>query len=508
MSDRSLPDPAAPDDAGPGGARGSVGLVIGSVATLLLLASLDQTIVSTALPTIVADLGGLDHLAWVVTAYLLTSTVVAPLYGKLGDLYGRRTMVFVSVGLFLLGSLLCGLAGSMEALIAARAVQGLGGGGLFVLALSVVGDVIPPRERGKVQGMFAAVFSVSSLVGPLIGGWFVQVASWHWIFLINLPIGILAFAGFAIGFEGRRSENRPRIDWAGAALLSVALASLTLLTSLGGQSFGWLSATAITLGAATLGATVAFVWVESRALEPILPLGLFRSNIFVVTSILGVVTGASMLAAIIFLPLYLQLAQGYSPLVSGLLLAPMTVGIIAATTVAGSTMRRSGRYRRLVVAGMALLVPAATGFWLLSVTTPLALFLAILVVYGFALGLMFPVLTTAVQNAVPRAQLGTATAAGVMFRQIGGSLAVAIFGAMLAARLGFAQGPEAAPGALAALDAATRTAIAETIVHALAPIYGIVAILGALGVVIAMRLVEVPLQGQPKDDTPPPAEAL
>lgn len=493
MSSPTVPTPPAEGGETPQPSRGSVSLVIGSVATLLLLASLDQTIVSTALPTIVADFGGLDHLSWVVTAFLLTSTVAAPLYGKLGDLYGRRAMVFVSVGLFLLGSLLCGLAGSMEALIAARAVQGLGGGGLFVLALSVVGDVIPARERGKVQGMLAAVFSVSSLLGPLIGGWFVQIASWHWIFLINLPIGILAFIGFAISFEGSVSDSRPRIDWAGAAMLSVALGSLTLLTSLGGQSFAWNSAIAVAMGVATVLGTVGFIWVESRALEPILPLALFRSNVFVVTSILGMLTGAAMLAAIIFLPLYLQLARGYSPLMSGLLLAPMTIGVVAATTVSGTTMRKTGRYRRLVIGGMAVLTPAATGFWLMGVATPLPLFLTILVAYGFGLGLMFPVLTTAVQNAVPRAQLGTATAAGVMFRQIGGSLAVAVFGAILAANMGATLSPEAGPGALATLDADTRAAMATSIVGALTPIYGIVAMLALMGVLIATRLAEIPL---------------
>ena len=250
---------------------------------------MDQTIVSTALPTIVADLGGMDHLSWVVTAYVLTSTVVAPLYGKLGDLYGRRNMVFVSVTLFLLGSVLCGVAGSMTSLIASRALQGLGGGGLFVLALSVVGDVIQPQDRGKVQGVFAAVFSVSSVIGPLVGGWFVQYVNWHWIFFINLPIGLIAVVIFATNFKPRGIRVKHRIDWAGAITLTLALGALTLVTSLGGRSFDWASPQSVGLITLSVASLAAFLWIETRASEPILPLGLFKLNVFWVTCVIGFV---------------------------------------------------------------------------------------------------------------------------------------------------------------------------------------------------------------------------
>ncbi len=481
----------------------SVRLVILSIGLLLLLAALDQTIVSTALPTIVADLGGLDHLSWVVTAYILSSTVVAPIYGKLGDLYGRRNTVVVSVGLFLLGSALCGLATSMTFLILARALQGLGGGGLFVLALSVIGDVIAPRDRGKIQGVFAAVFGVSSVIGPLIGGWFVEVFSWHWIFYINIPLGGLAVAGFLASFKplGRRVGHS--IDWWGAATLSVSLASLTLVTSLGGRSYGWTSPQMLGLAAAAIAAGAAFVAIERRADEPILPLELFRLNVFWVTSIIGFIAGASMFGAITFLPIYLQIAQGASPTVSGLMLIPMTAGILVASTLAGRHMGRTGRYRQIPVIGTSFIV---LGMLLLSRIEPdtsVPVFSLSLACVGLGMGCIFPVVTTAVQNAVPREVLGTATAAGLLFRQIGGSLAVAAFGALFAARLAGAMGGfelnggEIGPQMMAGLSPEMRGTVALQVADALRPIFWIAAGLGGLGLLFSLILEEVPLLSRP-----------
>lgn len=496
------PQKPSPDAQNPdaGGARtGSTRMVIGSVAMLLLMAALDQTVVSTALPTIVSDLGGLEQLSWVVTAYILASTVAAPLYGKLGDIYGRRVMVFISVGLFLFGSLLCGISDSMTFLIVARAVQGLGGGGLFVLALSVVGDVLSAAERGKVQGMFAAVFSISSMIGPLMGGWFVEVFSWHWIFLINVPVGIVAVISFAASFPAQTMTRKHKIDWAGAVALSVVLASLTLVTSLGGHGFAWTSLPALGLMALTLLSLAGFIVIESRAEEPILPLGLFRGNVFRNTGILSFLIGACMLGAVTFLPIYLQIARGVTPMVSGLLLAPMTLGIILATTISGRYMRNTGRYSVLAKFGMPILMLGALCLTQIAVDTSLWLFSGVLVVFGFGMGLVFPILTTAVQNAVPRALLGTATASGVMFRQIGGSLAVAVFGAMMTARLSAGLGgqndlaSEMAPQALARLDPALREGIAETVVNAIAPVYWVVAALGLAGFGVSWLLKEIPL---------------
>lgn len=478
----------------------SARIVIGSIAVLLLLSALDQTIVSTALPTIVADLGGLDHLSWVVTAYILTSTIAAPLYGKLGDLYGRRNMVFISVAIFLLGSVLCGMASSMGFLIFARALQGLGGGGLFVLALSIVADVIPPRDRGKVQGIFAAVFSISSVVGPLMGGLFVEHFSWRWIFYINLPLGLAAVIGFALGFHptGRRANHS--IDYAGAVALSIGLGALVLFTSLGGNTLPWTSAESLGLLALALLALAGFALIEARAAEPILPLGLFRQNVFTVTSAIGFVAGAAMMGSITFMPLFLQIAKGVSPTISGLQLIPMTAGILVSSNVAGRYMGRTGRYRILPIFGTAALTLGMVLLYTMTDATPYPLIGAYLAVVGLGMGCIFPVVTTAVQNAVSRDLLGTATAAGLMFRQIGGSLAVALFGALftgrLAARLGDLPGNpggEIGPQMLKTLPESMRDQVVAAVVHALHPIFLIAAGIAILGLIFSVLLKEIPL---------------
>ena len=481
---------------------GSTRLVLFSIGLLLLLASLDQSIVATALPTIVSDLGGIDHLSWVVTAYILTSTIVAPLYGKLGDLYGRRNTIFVSVALFMAGSVLCGIATSMTFLIIARAIQGLGGGGLFVLALSVVGDVVPPRERGKVQGIFAAVFSTSSVLGPLAGGWLSENANWHWIFFINIPLGLIAVLGFAASFKPRGTRTSHQIDWFGAITLTLFLGSLTLLTSLGGRSFSYTSPEGLTLAALSLISILAFIQIERRAAEPILPMWLFKMNVFWVTSIIGFIVGASLFGALTFVPLYLQIAKGTTPTESGLLLIPLTVGILTASTLSGIYMGRTGKYWSLPVIGMSLLFIGMMLMTRLSQDTSTVVFSLSLIMVGLGMGCVFPVATTAVQNAVPRETMGTATAAGIMMRQTGGALGVAAFGALFTHRFMTGLGDSAAsigdisqigPQTLASLPPDVQAQLATSVISAIAPIYWIAAALALVGLGFALMLKEIPL---------------
>ena len=497
-----MSSPSTPAASGAVQGASSVRLVIASVAVLLLLAALDQTIVSTALPTIVADLGGLDHLSWVVTAYILASTIVAPLYGKLGDLYGRRRMVIVSVSIFLLGSILCGMAQSMTFLIGARAIQGLGGGGLFVLALSIIADVLPPESRGRVQGVFAGVFGVSSVIGPLIGGWFVEVASWHWIFYVNLPFGLAALAGFIWGFHAPTERVAHEIDYAGAGFLSLSLGSLILVTSLGGRSFGWTDGPSFGLITLAVVALLAFLWVESRADEPVLPLGLFRNNVFNITSAIGFVSGAMMFGTVTFMPVWLQMARGATPTESGWQMIPLTMGILASSTVAGRYMGRTGRYRILPRVGLAIAAFGMAVLTQLDPAMPGPLIWAALLAIGAGMGTIFPVVTTAVQNTVPRQQIGTATAAGLMFRQVGGSVAVAAYGAIFAAGMAASLGAagngavhvaELGPKMMASLDAADKALVGQAVSGSLHPVFWISLVLVAIGFVLTFVLEEVPL---------------
>lgn len=455
-------------------------MIIAAVAVMLLLASLDQTIVSTALPTIVADLGGLDHLSWVVTAYLLTATVTAPLYGKLGDLYGRKVMMQLSVSLFLFGSALSGLSTTMWFLIAARALQGVGGGGLFVLALTVIGDVIPPRERGRIQGIFGGVFGFSSVIGPLAGGFFVDNLSWRWIFYINLPLGIAALVVFGLAFKPRGTRHKHRIDYAGAAFLSVGLSAIVLLTSLGGRTFGWGSPVILALIALSLVCTLTFILVESKASEPILPLALFRVNNFWVMSIVGFAVRAAMFGAIVFLPLYLQVAKGVSPTASGLQMVPLMAGILTGSIGAGQIMTKTGHYKYLPRIGTFILVFGMLWLTQLRPDTPTLTVMAMMAVVGVGIGPTMSVGTTSIQNAVPREMLGVGTAGFTLFRQIGGALGVSLFGALFSDRLATAIGGQMPAGfnsgklnahLVAALPPPVKQVVLEAFTTALHPVF-------------------------------------
>lgn len=410
-------------------------LVFFGLMTGMLLAALDQTIVATALPTIVGELGGLDHLSWVVTAYLLTSTVSTPLYGKISDLYGRRIVFQAAIVIFLVGSVLTGAAQDMLQLVIFRGIQGVGGGGLMAMAFVIIGDVVSPRERGRYTGYLGAVFALASVAGPLLGGFFVDNLSWRWVFYINLPVGLVALAVTSSVLRLPFATRRHRIDVEGAALLVAGVSCLLLVLVWGGSEYPWTSPLILGLAVAGAGLTAAFLAWEARVAEPILPPRLFRDRTFAVSSALAFLIGSAMFAGIVFLPLFLQVVSGASATDSGLLLLPLIAGIMATSITSGRVIARTGRYKAWPVAGMAI---SALGMWLLSLmdatTGRLESSLSMLVL-GIGIGMVMQVLVLAVQNAVPYTDLGVATSASSFFRSMGGSFGVAVFGAILSARL-------------------------------------------------------------------------
>ena len=401
----------------------------------MFLAALDQTIVSTALPTIVGDLGGLNHLSWVVTSYLLASTVSTPLYGKLGDMMGRKPVFLAAILIFLAGSMLAGLSQSMGELIGFRALQGIGAGGLMVGAQAIIGDIVPPRERGRYMGLIGSVFAVASIAGPLLGGFLVDNLSWRWVFYVNMPVGALAVLIVVTRLHLHTPTVRHRIDLLGAGLLSGGVGALILLTTWGGNQYAWGSTTIVGLGVAGTALLVAFVWWENRASEPILPPALFRSKVFSVANAMGFTIGMAMFGAIVFIPLFLQIVYGASPTSSGLRMLPLMAGLLVAAIASGRAISRIGRYKIFPIAGTATLV---VGMYLLSLlrvgTAPWLASVYILVV-GVGIGLVMQVLVLVVQNDARPQDIGVATSTATFFRSVGGSFGVAIFGTIFASRL-------------------------------------------------------------------------
>ncbi len=411
-------------------------IIIAALLLGMLLAALDQTIVATALPTIVGALGGAQHISWIITAYLLAATVSTPLWGKLGDLYGRKAFFQVSIAIFLVGSALSGLATSMLWLILSRALQGLGGGGLMVGAQAIVGDVVSPRERGKYQGLFGAVFAVTTVIGPLIGGLLTQHASWRWVFYVNLPIGAVGLVVTAIVLPGNLTRVRRKIDYWGTLFLALGVTALVLLTSLGGTSYPWNSKWTYILGASAVVLLGMWALVERRVPEPVLPLRLFANRVFAATSAIGFVVGFAMFGAITYLPVFLQVAKGASPTGSGMQMLPMMAGVLVTSIGSGFLISRWGRYKVFPVVGTAVMT---VGLYLMStvgVATPDGLMYLYMVLFGAGLGGVMQVLVIAVQNAVQHRDLGIATAGATFFRQIGGSFGTAVFGAIFANLLG------------------------------------------------------------------------
>jgi EmrB/QacA subfamily drug resistance transporter len=443
-------------------------IVFAGLMLVTLIAALDATIVATALPTIAGDLGGLNHIAWVTTAYLLAETVVTPLYGKLGDLYGRRLVLQSALVVFLIGSALCGLSHTFVMLIAFRAVQGLGGGGLMVTAQAAIGDVVSPRARGRYQGAFGAVFGVATVIGPLLGGWLTTSLSWRWIFYINIPIGVAAFAVLAVSFPKVVGEAHHRIDYFGTGLLAVALASLVLMVTLGGTTYPWGSAEILGLAAATVVALIGFVLVERRAAEPIIPLRLFRNEVFVSTGIVALLVGFAMFGAITFLPLYFQVVKGASPTASGLDLLPLMAGLLLTSLVGGMLVSKTGRYRVFPILGTGVMTIGLFLLHRLSADTSTGLAALYMFITGMGIGLVMQVLVVAVQNAVGYEDLGVATSGNTLLRNIGASVGTAaigtIFASQLASRIAEAF-PQAPAGSLstAHLNAEAVAKLPETV---------------------------------------------
>jgi len=472
----------------------------------MLLAALDSTIVSTALPTIVSEMGGLEHLAWVVTGYLLAQTIVTPVYGKLGDLYGRKIVMQSAIVLFLIGSALCGLSQNMTQLILFRAIQGMGGGGLVVTTQAVVGDIVPPRDRGRYQGIFGAVFGLSSIAGPLLGGYFTTHLSWRWIFYVNLPVGIAALVVLAATLPSFSRRVVHAIDYAGAGLLAVVLSSITLLSDLAGATYPWSSPMSIGLIAVSLLSLVLFAVVERKAAEPVLPLHLFRQRTFVVTSAVGLIVGFALFGSVTYFPLYLQVVKGVTPTGSGMQMVPMMGGMLVTSIMSGQLISRTGRYKIFPLLGTAIMT---VGLFLLSRLTPESTNTTaslLMLILGVGLGMVMQVLVIAVQNDVDYHDLGVATSGATLFRLIGGSLGTAILGAIFAGRLtanllrllppGTATGEarDMSVQALLQLPSSTRALYADAFTSSLDTVFLVATVVCAIGFVLTWFLPERPLR--------------
>ncbi|WNM34843.1 MFS transporter [Streptomyces sp. Li-HN-5-11] len=510
------PSAPPPPHGGTGAARpehvsGNVLVSIGALLLGMLLAALDQTIVSTALPTIVSDLGGLEHLSWVVTAYLLASTAATPLWGKLGDQYGRKKLFQTAIVIFLVGSALCGMAQNMPELIGFRALQGLGGGGLMVLSMAIVGDVVSPRERGRYQGLFGAVFGATSVLGPLLGGLFTEHLSWRWVFYVNLPVGVVALAVIAAALHIPRRSQRHVIDYLGTLLIASVATCLVLVASLGGTTWGWGSPQII--GLAVLGVVLAgaFVAVERKAAEPVLPLRLFRVRTFALSAVISFIVGFAMFGAMTYLPTFLQVVHGVSPTLSGVHMLPMVFGMLLASTGSGQIVSRTGRWKVFPVVGTAVTTIGLLLLHRLDEHSSAAEMSGYFFVFGLGLGLVMQVLVLIVQNAVGYEDLGVATSGATFFRSIGASFGVAIFGTVFASRLGDKlaaafQGAHLPPGAspnalksdprgIAALPSALRPAALHAYASAITDVFLYAAPVALLGFVLAWFLKEDRLRG-------------
>lgn len=499
-------------------------LILSGLMTGLLLAALDQTIVSTALKSIVEDFGGLEHYTWVVTAYLLTSTASTPLFGKISDLYGRRSVFQFAVVTFLLGSLLAGLSGNMTQLIATRAIQGIGAGGLMALTFVIIGDIVPPRERGRYQGYFGAVWGLSSVAGPLLGGYFsdhatlLGVDGWRWIFYINLPFGILSLVITSIVLHLPKVKREHSIDYLGAFLLVASVTTTLLSLSVYGPQNGWTDSRTVIYLVAGIILAILFVMQESRAAEPIIPLSLFKNHTFTLTSIVGAIIGAGMFGAIVMLPLYMQVVKGYSATDAGIKLIPLMLGILVASITSGKMISKHGHYKRFPIAGTLIMTAGLLSMYSLDVNTPYWKLSIFAVMIGLGLGLSMQTLVIAVQNSVDFKDMGVATSSNTFFRSLGSVFGTALFGSILSNRLAhysainFAELAKTDPAALkdftpeiaeelkknteliASLDPSVKASFLDAWVHALHMVFLVAAPVVFIGFIVALFLREVPLR--------------
>ncbi|WP_335932106.1 MFS transporter [Streptomyces sp. PTD5-9] len=516
------PAPAsAPDFGGSRSAR-SVLVAIGALLLGMLLAALDQTIVSTALPTIVSDLGGLEHLSWVVTAYLLASTAATPLWGKLGDQYGRKKLFQAAIVIFLIGSALCGIAQDMLQLIGFRALQGLGGGGLMVLSMAIVGDLVPPRERGKYQGLFGAVFGTTSVLGPLLGGFFTQHLTWRWVFYVNLPIGVVALLVIAAVLRIPAHRTKHAIDYLGTFLIASVATCLVLVASLGGTTWAWGSAQILALTALSVLMTAVFVQVERRAAEPVIPPALFRIRTFTLVAVISFVVGFAMFGATTYLPTFLQVVHHITPTMSGVHMLPLVLGLLLTSTLSGQAVSRTGRWKAFPIAGTGVTAIGLLLLHRLTETSGTWEMSACFFVFGAGLGLVMQVLVLVVQNAVTYRDLGVATSGATFFRSIGASFGVAVFGTIFTNRLTDKLGAALAgrplppgagaerlaadPRAIDGLPSALRTQVLHAYSTSITDVFLYAAPVVLIALVFAWFLKEDPLRGSVT--APEPSETL
>ncbi|MFG3340737.1 MDR family MFS transporter [Glycomyces sp. NPDC048151] len=500
MTTATAENPAAP--AAPESAKlpSHFGWIYAALMVTMLLSALDQTIVSTALPTIVGELDGLSHMAWVTTAYILAATIGMPVYGKLGDLIGRRRLFLAALAVFVLGSGLAGFAQDMPQLIAFRALQGLGGGGLMIVSQAIIADLVPVRQRAKFMGPMGAVFGLAAVAGPLLGGWITDNTDWRWAFWINLPLGVAALAISAAAIKLPHKQVKVRFDYLGTALMAVAVTSLILVCTWGGTEYDWTSPTILWLGAVTVAAAVLFCVVERRAAEPLIPLRMLKNPVFSIATLIGMIAiGLGMFAVVSYMPTYLQMVYGYSATESGLLLIPMVVGMMLTATTSGALVSKLGRYKGFVIAGM-LVMPV--GIWLMSTLDPsspvwvLCLYIGLL---GAGMGLVMQNLVLAVQNAFPQSEVGTATSSNNFFREIGATVGVAVVGAIFTNRLtdalgsigtdfGGAGAESITPAIVRSLPEALRDQVIDAYADSLLPIFlGLVPVI-LVGTVLAFVL--------------------